>query len=92
MTDFLTDSFKFHIYNFIKKTILVNLNIIEFDKILIILENLINYIAIKFDFESDIPAYEHQLTQNNNSDICSIFNLLFPYIDDENNSYEMYLP
>ena len=90
MTDFLTDSFKIYIYNFIRKTILVNLNIIEYDKILIILENLINYIAIKFDFESDALTFEHQLKQNNNSDICSIFNLLFPYIDDENNSYNLH--
>ena len=90
MREFVTSGLKLYINTFIKKTILINLNIEEFDQLMIILENLINYIALKFNFDSDPSLYEAQLKHNNNSDICSLLNLLLPFIDDDNNKYTLH--
>ena len=85
---FVTDSFKKYITSTIRNNILINLNIDEFNKIIKMLIELINYIAMRLNFDFDnIGSYEYQLKQNNNRDLYAIFNLLLPYIDDKEGTY-----
>jgi hypothetical protein len=52
---------------------------------------LINFIAIRFNFNLDTPdIYIYQLKQNNNRDIYALFNLLLPFIDDMEGSFYLH--
>jgi hypothetical protein len=88
MDKLVDNSFKQYIESLMRKNILTNLNDIEFKRLMNMLEELINYIAIRFNFNLlESEKYIYQLKQNNNRDIYAIFNLLLPYIDDDNSFY-----
>ena len=79
----VTIEFKYYITELIKSNIFPNLNNEQLNIILNLLYNVINFIAYRFNFDSDINKYIYQLKQNNNRDLLAIFNLLFPFIDDK---------
>ena len=86
MNKFVDINFKKYIENVIRKTVLTNLNVSEFDQLMNLLYDLINFISIRFNFDlSNADQYIYQLKQNNNRDIYAIFNMLLPYIDDSDN-------
>ena len=88
---FLTVDRKLYINNLIRNKILPNLTITEFDNIIVMLNFIIEYISIRFAIHKDnFPSFWHQLTQNNNRDIIAIFNLLLPYIDDKEGTFELH--
>ena len=90
MTNFVDVEFERYIKILIRTNVMPNLELNEFDKLIDILIDVINYISIRFNFDLSNPSiYIHQLKQNNNRDIYAIFNLLLPYIDD-NNDFELH--
>lgn len=83
MSEFVNDDLRQYIRTVIKTTVLPNLNTSEFNKLMAVLYELINYIAIRFNFDLSKPdQYIYQLKQNNNRDLYAMFNMLLPYIDD----------
>ena len=87
----IDNNFRSYIYNFIRKNILTNLDLEEFEKIIILFCDLINFISIRFNFDLSNPnIYIYQLKQNNNRDLIALFNLLFPYIDDKNGTFNLH--
>jgi hypothetical protein len=91
MNNFVSSDFENYINNLIRKNILTNLNETEYNIIFNLLINLINNIAIRFNFDLNNPdIYVYQLKQNNNRDIYAIFNLLFPYIDDVEGTFYLH--
>ena len=91
MFNFLNIDRRNYIKNLIKTKILINLNQIEFDSIIYFLYTIIEYTILRFVIKQELynDAW-HQLKQNNNRDIISFFNLLLPYIDDKDNTYELH--
>lgn len=88
MDRFIDDNFAGYITKFVRTTILPNLNDSEFELVIKLLIDLIEYISIRFNFDlSNKGDYEYQLKQNKNKDLIAIFNLLLPYIDDAGGSY-----
>lgn len=60
-------------------------NLEEREKIFIYRElgNLIEFIAINFNFFSNVTLFKEQLRQNNYQDIRTLLNLLLPYVEDK---------
>jgi hypothetical protein len=78
-------------YNYIKAiihSIIPNLNNKELDILTNYNENLINFIAIKFNLNGD--QYFNKLIENDNQDIISIFNMLLPNIENEDGLYTLH--
>lgn len=91
MFKFLTTDRKNYIKNYIRNKILPNLIFSEFNSIIEFLYYLIEYIVIRFSIEyKEYDKFWYQLLQNNHRDLIGIFNLLFPYIDDNNGTYELH--
>ena len=91
MFKFLTEDKKEIINNYIKNTILPNLIYSEFVKLIDFLQILIEYIVLRFNInELEYDNFWQHLLQNNYRDIIGIFNLLLPYIDDKNGSFELH--
>ena len=91
MFKFLTTDRKNYIKNYIRNKILPNLIFSEFNSIIEFLYYLIEYIVIRFSIEyREYDKFWYQLLQNNHRDLIGIFNLLFPYIDDNNGTYELH--
>ena len=76
--------------NYIQKNILPNLNYDDFNKISNLYEKLLNYIYIKICSNISENDFIKKLKENEYSDAISIFNLLLPYIDDKNGSFELH--
>lgn len=75
----------------IREDILPNLNEHEFNIIGSCYINIINFIALRFNFDKDAKQdYEYQLKQNGGRDAISIFNMILPYIDDKEGTYELH--
>ena len=86
MFKFLDNTKKEYIRYFIKNKILTNLNYDEYDSIIRLLFILIEYIVLRFAIHiNHFNDFWNLLIQNNNRDLITIFNLLYPYIDDELN-------
>ena len=82
---FLTEDNKIYLNNLIKN-IFINLNNIEFDQLIYIYYQLIEYIYLKLLInETDKEKFFNQLKRNNNRELKAILNLLLPYIDDSDN-------
>ena len=91
MEVFLTIDKKEYIYNLISKNMLKNLNKTEFDQLMTMLFTLIDYISVCFAINPiNYDSFWIQLTQNTNRDIIGIFNLLLPFIDDKEGSFELH--
>lgn len=86
---FLDDDKKKYISQLIKKTILTNLNEYDCDFLLDHLFKLINFVYNRFSINNMIDFW-NQLTDNNNKDIIALFNLLLPYINDNEGSYTLH--
>jgi hypothetical protein len=84
---FLTTDNKLYI-GIVIKSILSNLNNTEYDDLLNIYFDLVNFIHDKLLIRDSAKFFE-QLKRNKNREIIAILYLLFPYIDDSNN-YEKY--
>ena len=91
MFRFLTIDKQNYIKDYIRNKILPNLAHSEFNQIIEFLYYLIEYISIRFSIEEEeYNNFLYQLQQNNHRDLIGIFNLLFPYIDDRNGTYELH--
>jgi len=89
--NFLNRNRKLYMSNLIKNKILPNLLQNEFDILLKYLFNIIEYISIRFAISAiNYESFWHQLTQNNNRDILAFFNLLLPYIDDKDGTFDLH--
>jgi len=85
MSEFVSDDLNDYITK-LMRTVLPNLNSNEFTQLMAILKDLINFVAIRFNFDLSNPGiYIHQFKQNNNRDIYAMLNMLLPYIDDADN-------
>lgn len=63
-----------------------NLKRSDKDALVMMVANVINTIALRFDFDmTDKMRYFYQFTQNNNRDILAIVNMLLPFISDIDN-------
>jgi len=82
MRDFVTPSFKKEI-EYVIKIVFSNLNINHQQLLLQYLAEIIDIIAIKFNFD-DQSKFENQFRRNNYRDIKGLLLLLLPFIDDEN--------
>lgn len=91
MNIFLNDIKKEYIKIFFRKKILTKLVYNEFNVLMKLLYNIIDYISVRFCFDPSkqnlIDIYWDQLLQNNHRDLIAIFNLLLPYIDDKEGTY-----
>jgi len=91
MSSFIDQIKKEYIINFFRKKILTKLHIEEFTDVIDFLIKTINYIGFRFCFDvTNSDIYWNQLIQNNYRDLIAIFNLLFPYIDDKEGTYELH--
>jgi len=91
MLNFINDTKKQYIHNFLKNNILTNLNYTEFDLIIYHLTILIEFISVRFSVRPrDYDIFWNQLVQNNHRDLIAIFNLLLPYIDDKEGKYSLH--
>lgn len=87
----VTNEFKTYIYNFIRKNILSNLDLDEFNQIINLFYDLINFVAVRFNIDpNDSGKFSDQLKQNNNQDLLALFNLLLPYINDNGGTYDLH--
>ena len=87
----IDDTFNAYIHNIIRSNILINLNKQEFEFIMKLLVELINFIACRFNFDdNDNTKYVYQFKQNNNRDLYAIFNMLLPFIDDKGGSFQLH--
>ena len=68
------------------KRYFINLNVSEFNIINKIIVLIIYYISIKFNI-ANINEFITQLTMNNNKNLYSIFNIIYPYLNDTNGYY-----
>jgi len=85
--EFVTDSFKNIINKYVVRDIFKNLNENQIDILTKYLVDIINTVAVKFNFNFDEKQiYEKQFTQNNYQDIKGLLNMLLPYIDDPSNT------
>ena len=69
-------------------------NLVQYQQMLLYkyLINIINFIAIKFNFDSNNKeAYIHQFTQNNYRDAIGLLLMLLPYINDDTGEKKMKL-
>lgn len=84
-TKFIDNNKRVYIKNFIKNNILINLNLFELEQILLLFYNLIEYISKRFSFDENLyDKYWFLLIENNHKDLIGLFNLLLPYINDDN--------
>ena len=91
MLNFINDTKKQYIHNFLKNNILTNLNYTEFNLIIYHLTILIEFISVRFSIRPrDYDIFWNQLVQNNHRDIIAMFNLLLPYIDDKEGKYSLH--
>ena len=91
MSIFINDTRKEYIKNFFRKKVLTKLEYREFNIVINLLGNLINYLSVRFCFDSlNYDIYWNQLLQNNHRDLIAIFNLLLPYIDDKEGTYNLH--
>jgi hypothetical protein len=91
MFNFLNEKRKEYIYNFFKQKILSNLKYDEFINVMDKLVFLIEYINIRFAIRPQFfDAFWDQLLQNNHRDLIAIFNLMLPYIDDKEGSFNLH--
>ena len=80
---FITDGFKIEIEKNALNITFPNLNIEHKTLLLEYLSNIIDTIAIKFNFDLDNrQIYEHQFRQNNYRDTVGLLLMLLPFIDD----------
>ena len=82
---FITEAFGYNIKNNIIDVVFPKLNIEHKKLLLLYLLDIIDVIAIKFNFNlGKRIMYERQFTQNNYRDIKGLLYMLLPYIDDPN--------
>jgi len=80
---FITDGFKGEINNNVMNSVFPNLNNYHKEILLNYLINIIDIIAIKFNFNLQTKdVYEQQFRQNNYKDTVGLLFMLLPYIDD----------
>lgn len=88
---FVSQQFQQYCINLIKNNIFPHLIANEFDFIMQLFIQLIDFIILRFNIDpNNIESFQTQLTQNNNRDLIAIFNMLLPFIDDRNGSYELH--
>ena len=89
--NFLNLDRKLYINNLIRNKILINLVRKEYNDLIEYLYLIIEYITIRFEINKiDYNIFWHQLTQNNNRDLIAFFNLLLPFIDDKEGTFELH--
>lgn len=80
---FITEDFKMEINNNVVRTVFPNLNNHHRDILFKYLINVIDIVAIKFNFDIQMKdLYEQQFRQNNYRDVIGLLLMLLPYIDD----------
>ena len=81
--EFVTDGFKAEINNNVMKSVFPNLQNNHREILFNYLINVIDIIAIKFNFNLQLKdVYEQQFRQNNYKDTIGLLFMLLPYIDD----------
>ncbi len=83
---FVTNEFQEHIKSHVINKIFPVLNSVESNLLVELLTNIINVIAITFNFNNKDDRYMSYLAQNNSTNLIGLLLLLLPYINDDDNS------
>ena len=90
MNDFNIDDNIIDIIEYIKDYLLINLDNTEKYNLIDYYKNIIYYIYIKICNNITLDKYIEKLKSNEYRDAIAIFNLLLPYIDDKEGTFELH--